>query len=93
MRRSKKVCLATVFSAERFGHYILGKDTVQVLSDHRPVMTIFSKPILTSSKRLQRMRLRLQMYSLKVSYKPGPQMFISDTLSRAAVPLRHAKPD
>ena len=89
----EKECLAIVFAAERFEHYILGKDTVQVLSDHKPLMTIFSKPILTSPKHLQRMRLRLQMYPLKISYKPGPQMFISDTLSRAALPLRHAKPD
>ena len=89
----EKECLAIVVAAERFEHYILGKDTVQVLSDHKPLMTIFSKPILTSPKRLQRMRLRLHKYPLKVSYKPGPQMFISDTLSRAALPLRHAKLD
>ena len=88
-----KECLAIVFAAERFEHYILGKDTVEVLSDHKPLMTIFSKPILTSSKRLQRIRLQLQKYPLKVLYKPGPQMFISDTLSQAALPLRHAKPD
>ena len=89
----EKERLGNVFSAERFEDYILGKDAVQVLSDHKPLMTFFSKPILTSPKRLQRMRLRLQKYPLKVSYKPGPQMFVSDTLSRAALPLRHAKPD
>ena len=31
------------------------------------------------------MRLRLQKYSLDVEYKPGPQMYISDTLSRASL--------
>ena len=31
------------------------------------------------------MRLRLQKYSLDVKYKPGPQMDISDTLSRASL--------
>lgn len=49
-------------------------------------MTIFAKPILASPKRLQRMRLRLQKYSLKVEYKQGPRTYISDTLSRATVP-------
>lgn len=39
------------------------------------------------------MRLRLQKYPLKVTYKPGPQMFISDTPSQAALPIRHAKED
>ena len=39
------------------------------------------------------MRLRLQKYPLKVVYKPGPQMFISDTLSRATLPLRQTQKD
>jgi len=51
-------------------------------------MSIFAKPIVKSPKRLQRMRLRLQKYPFKVVYKPDPQMFISDALSRAAVALR-----
>ena len=39
------------------------------------------------------MRHRLQNYPLKVVYKPGPQMFISDTLSRAARSLRRTQTD
>ena len=64
----------------------MGKETT-VLSDHKPLMNIFAKPILTSPKRLQRMRLRLQKYTIKVQYKPGSQMHISDTLSRATLPI------
>ena len=56
-------------------------------------MSIFTKPILTSPKGLQRLRLRPQTYPLKVVYKPGPQIFISDTLSRAALPLRQIQAD
>ena len=33
--------------------------------------------------RLQRMLLRLQRYTLKVTYKPGKELYIADTLSRA----------
>ena len=83
----EKECLAMVFAAERFEQYILGKENVKVLTDHKPLQTIFSKPIHTSPKRLQRMQLKLQKYSLDVEYKPGPQMHISDTLSRASLPL------
>ena len=82
----EKECLAIVFATRRFEHYILGKDNVKVYTDHKPLVTIFKKPILTSPKRLQRMRLTLQKYSLGLEYKPGPQMFISDTLSRASLP-------
>ncbi len=31
------------------------------------------------------MMLQLQNYNLNVVYKPGPEMYISDTLSRAAL--------
>lgn len=37
-------------------------------------------------KRLQSMLLTLQAYNLKVVYKPGPDMHISDSLSRATAP-------
>ncbi|KAJ8405108.1 hypothetical protein AAFF_G00330290 [Aldrovandia affinis] len=42
-----------------------------------------SKPLLNAPKRLQSMLMTLQSYDLRVIYKPGPEMFISDTLSRA----------
>ena len=82
----EKEALAIVFACERFEQYIMGKETT-VLSDHKPLMNIFAKPILISPKRLQRMRLRLQKYTIKVQYKPGSQMHISDTLSRATLPI------
>ena len=83
----EKECLSLVFAAERFEHYVLGKSNVLMLTDHKPLETIFKKPITRCPKRLQRMRLRLQKYDITVKYKPGPTMFISDTLSRAALPL------
>lgn len=52
-------------------------------SDHKPLKTIFRKPIHTSPKRLQRMRLRLQNYDIQVEYKKGETTFLADTLSRA----------
>ena len=88
----EKECLSIVFATERFEHYILGKEKVTVENDHKPLMTIFKKSILSSPKRLQRMRLRLMKYNLEVIYKPGPQMYISDTLSRASLPLPKVQP-
>ena len=52
-------------------------------SDHKPLETIFKKPIHSSSKRLQRMLLHLQNYDIRVEYKKGETMFLADTLSRA----------
>ena len=65
-------------------NYVLGKN-VTVVTDHKPLEMIFRKSILTSPKRLQRMRLRLQKYDITVCYKKGPHMFISDALSRASL--------
>ena len=59
---------------------------VRVESDHEPLDAIFSKPLYSAPKRLQRMLLRLPKYNLQVVYKKGTQMFQADTLSRAFLP-------
>ena len=79
----KKECLAIVFACERFNQYIHGRDQTVVQTDHRPLVPIFSKPIYNAPKRLQRMLLRLQKYTLMVVYCPGKEMFIADMLSGA----------
>ena len=79
----EKELLATVFACEKFDQYIFGRSGVIVQSDHRLLQTIFKKPIHSSPKRLQRMRLRLQHYGIHVEYKGGTTMFLADTLSRA----------
>ena len=55
-------------------------------TDHCPLVSIFTKPLLSAPKRLQSMLLTLQNYCLMVVYKPGPEMYISDMLSRATTP-------
>ena len=44
---------------------------------------IFRKPIHIAPKWLQRMRLRLQSYDIRVEYKKGATMYLADTPSRA----------
>ena len=79
----EKELLAIVYACEKFDQYIFGRSNVIVQSDHKPLETIFKKPIHSSPKRLQRMRLRLQNYDIQVVYKKGETMFLADTLSRA----------
>ena len=76
-------CLAIVFSCERFNQYLHGREMITVNTDDKPLVPIFTKPIHTAPKRLQRMLLRLQKYNLRVEYLPGSQMYIADMLSRA----------
>ena len=79
----EKELLAIVYECEKFDQYIFGRSDVSVESDHKQLETIFKKPIHSSPKRLQRMRLRLQNYDIQVKYKSGVTMFVADTLSRA----------
>ena len=79
----EKELLAIVYACEKFDQYIFGKSDVVVESDHKPLETIFRKPVHSAPKRLQRMRLRLQSYDIRVEYKKGATMYLADTLSRA----------
>lgn len=69
-----------MFACERFNQYIHGREQTVVQTDHG---THFSNPIYNAPKRLQRMLLRLQKYTLKVVYCPGKELLIADMLSRA----------
>ena len=82
----EKECLAIVFGCTKFSQYITRRAKVTIESDHKPLQSIFKKSLLEAPCRLQRMMLRLQRYNLDVMYKPGPQMYIADHLSRASVP-------
>ena len=81
----EKELLAIVFACEKFVQHIFGKSDVAIESDHKPLETIFKKPIHSFPKRIQRMRLRLQNYDIQVEYIKGTTMFLADTLSRAYV--------
>lgn len=67
----EKELLAIVFACERFESYVYGRDVIRVETDHKPLEAIFTKPLNSAPKRLQRMLLRLQKYSLQVVYKKG----------------------
>ena len=80
----EKELLAVVFGCERFNHYVYGRP-VDVLSDHKPLVSITKKPLVSSSPRLQRLLLRLQKYEVNITYVPGKHMHVADTLSRACL--------
>ena len=81
----EKELLAVVFGCERFHQYIYAKE-VSVETDHRPLVSIISKPLNKAPARLQRMLLKLQRYNINLRYKPGKELYTADTLSRAYLP-------
>ncbi|XP_048577104.1 uncharacterized protein K02A2.6-like [Nematostella vectensis] len=82
----EKELLAIVFACDRFHTYVYGREVVNIETDHKPLEPIFIKPLATAPKRLQRMLLSLQSYSLNVKYKKGKDLYLADTLSRAYLP-------
>ena len=73
-----------MFAVKKFHQYAYGV-RVNVQSDHKPLENILRKPLGAAPSRLQRMLLQLQRYDLDVIYKPGKEMLIADTLSRAVI--------
>ena len=81
----EKEMLAIVFSLETLHQYTYGRP-VKVFSDHKPLEMKLKKPLTATSRRVQGMRMRLQIYDTEVSYQPGPTMHIADLLSRSYIP-------
>ncbi|XP_062610827.1 uncharacterized protein K02A2.6-like [Saccostrea cucullata] len=86
----EKEMLAILFGYKHFHHYVYGRE-VCVQTDHKPLVSIMQKSILTAPARLQRMILQLQRYNLKLVHVPGKQIPVADTLSRKYLP--HTMPE
>ena len=78
----EKETLAILFGCHKFHDYVYGRE-IKVETDHKPLQSIYKKPLLQAPPRLQRLLLALQKYDLNVTYKPGKEMFIADQLSRS----------
>lgn len=78
----EKELLAQVFGLERNHQYVYGRK-IRLWTDHKPLISINNKPLASCPKRLQCLLLRLKQYDVQLLYKPGKEMFLADTLSRA----------
>lgn len=77
-----KEMLGICFSLNKFHHFIYGRKIV-VKTDHKPLVAICEKDFYKVSNRLQRLKLKLLRYNIKVEYLPGKLMIIADLLSRS----------
>ena len=78
----EKETLAVVFRCEKFHQFVYGQ-TVEVETDHRPLQSIFNKPLHQAPVRLQCFLLQLQKYDLQVTCTPGKYLYVADTLSQS----------
>lgn len=77
----EKEALAIRFGCTKFREYIYGKK-LEIETDHKPLETIFKKPIQNTPTRLQRILWDVVQYAPSVKYIKGSQIPIADALSR-----------
>ena len=70
-----------LFSVLHFKHFTYGCK-VHIITDHKPLFSLFRKSLTSASPRLSRMLLCILDYQLDVMYQPGTKMHLSDALSR-----------
>ena len=83
----EKELLAQVFGLEHNHQYVYGRKVI-LYTDHKPLVSISSKPLASAPKRLQRLLLRLQQYVAEIRYRPEREMYLADTLSSPTDTLR-----
>ena len=77
--------LAILFACEKLHTYTFGREII-VHTDHKPLQSIFNKPISLAPARLQRMLLRLSPYNIQIKYVGSKSVLLADTLSRLVEP-------
>ena len=77
----EKEALAIRHGCKKFHDYIYGKSVV-IETDHKPLESIFKKPLQSAPPRLQRLLFDVLQYSPKIVYKQGKDIPIPDALNR-----------
>ena len=81
----EKEALAIVFALRKFHYYLWGQNNFTVVTDHKPLLGIFSPDKMIppmSSGRIQRWSLLLQAYKFTLRHRSGTLLGTADALSR-----------
>ena len=71
--------LGVVSRLEKFNYFTFGRP-VTVLTDHKPLIAISKRSLVSASPRLQQLLLRLANYNAELQWIPGKEMIFSDHL-------------
>ena len=55
---------------------------MSIITDHKPLVAIFKKDVTMLLQQIQQILLRMHQCRVRVIYKPGPDLYITDWLSR-----------
>lgn len=68
--QTEREALAVRWGVEHYHLYLYDKPFT-VITDHKPLVSVFRNPLAKPSARIERWCLRLQQYSFSVVYRPG----------------------
>ena len=81
--------LAIVHGVQQFHTYLYGHE-FKIITDHKPLVTICSKPLHAALPCLQRMVLMIQGYDYNIQHRSGKELLLADALSRLPNPKNKA---
>ena len=73
--------LGILHGLEKFHHYCFSRE-VLIITDHKPLISMLKKDGATLLQHIQCILLKIHQYRVQIIYKPGPEIFIADWLSR-----------
>ena len=76
--------LGVVFSMLHFKHITYGRQ-LHIITDHKPLITLFAKHLATASPRLSRMLIKILDYVVVLHHQEENKMHLSDAISRLSV--------
>ena len=80
----KREMLGVVFSMMHFKHFMYGRP-IHIITDHKPLITLFAKNLATISPRLSRMLIKILDYVVVLHHQEGNKMHLSGAISRLSV--------
>ena len=76
--------LGVVFFMLHFKHFMYRRQ-VHIITDYKPLITLFAKNLATTSPRLSRMIIKIFDYVIVLHHQEGNKMHLSDAISRLSV--------
>ena len=87
----KHKLLGLVGGLEKFNYFTFGRPVV-ISTDHKPLIAISKKSLVSTPPRLQHLLLRLANYNVELQWIPGKEMIFSDHLSHNVTSDSSKKP-
>ena len=88
----EKEGLASVWACEKFSKYLVGLESFELWTDHKPLVPLMTiKDLDLAPIRLQKILLRMMRINAEVHHVPGKQLVIADALSQSPVPHKAAE--